>query len=216
METAQHLSIDSLNAWLDHQLTTDERAVTEAHLASCAICRREAEELAGVKTALAALPQYDVPRSFQLTPEQARRTSAAGQPASMLRVLPTVRALSIAAVMALVIISGALFFGPITDNGGETNGGAESSLTREAAPGEIVDQGQAASNDTGPLSAAAPAAQEAEPAEGESIANARPAPASEDDDGRSPLELTAIGLGVLAVVLVGLWFVLTRMVRATR
>jgi anti-sigma factor RsiW len=223
MNSAQHLANDSLNAWLDRDLATDERAALETHLASCAICRREAEDLAAVKSALAGLPQYQPPRSFRLSPEQGEQARSTTRPSTVIRLLPTVRALSIAAVLALLIVAGALSFGPVTDDAGsrsETVSAPESSQTQDTvgsggAPGEVVDQGQAASADNDRVDPLAPAAQDAAETT-ESIANASPAPANDSDDDRSPLELTAIGLGILAVVLVGLWILLARLSRFPR
>jgi anti-sigma factor RsiW len=223
MNSAQHLANNSLNAWLDHDIATDERAVLEAHLAACTVCRQEAEELAAVKSTLANLPQHEPPRSFRLTPEQAEHARTTARSSTIIRLLPTVRALSIAAVMALLIVAGAITFGPIADDGdvrGEISSTVESSQTQDTvgsggAPGEVVDQGQAASADNGSVDPLAPASQDAADTT-ESIANASPAPANDSDDGRSPLELTAIGLGILAVVLVGLWILLTRLSRFPR
>jgi hypothetical protein len=222
MNSAQHLANESLSAWLDQELSTDKRMALEVHLASCAHCRQEAEELAAVKSALAVLSQQQPPRSFRLTPEQAERGRATTRPSAIIRLLPAVRALSIAAVMALLVVSGALFFGQVDSDGteGETFGAAQSSRSQDAvssggAPGQVVDQGEAASTDNGRASSLIPAAPDAA-GQTESIANASPAPANDNDTGRSTLELTAIGLGTLAVVLVGLWILLTRISRFSR
>lgn len=225
MTMAQHLSDDVLNAWLDHVLPADEHDAIETHLRQCDACRREADSLAAIIAALAALPQADPPRSFRLTPEQARRPEPAAAPPvhGVLRLLPVVRSLSIAAVMALLIVSGAMLLGPVgSDDGsmatmgvaGETSGRNSASLEQEAeeaggGPGSIVDRGEAASAGTDALSnAAAPRSAmpqpEPEPATSEPVA-------TDEDDVLSPLAITAIGLGVASVALLGLWFALSRM-----
>jgi anti-sigma factor RsiW len=210
MNTAQHLSDDVLNAWLDDVLPDVERATLEAHLAQCADCRRTADELAALKAALAALPQAEPPRSFRLTPEQASRPKSAltAVPASpAVRLLPVMRTLSIAAVMALLIVSTALLINQTSDNdasiGGETAQQSSSSLRQEAAaeaesPGEIVDQGEAASSDANAVPDLA--APQEEPAAAD----------ADEDDGLSTLAITAIGLGGLSVVLLAAWLALAR------
>ena len=219
MTLAKHLSDDMLNAWLDHDLPDTERAAVEAHLPQCAACRREAETLAALKAALASLPQVDPPRSFRLTPDQARQARpgpAAVRPT--LRLLPIVRSLSIAAVVALLVVSSALLLGPVSEDDAstatmgvtmETSRSSNASLEQEAeaaggAPEEIVDQGEAAPADADALPrAAAPQPAPATGADSEA--------AGSDDDALSPLQITAIALGAVTVVLLGLWLALARM-----
>lgn len=209
MNMAQHLSDDVLNAWVDDVLPDTERAALEAHLTRCADCRRTTDELAVLKEALAALPQAEPPRSFRLTPDQARRPAPAlaAVPASpAVRLLPVVRTLSIAAVMALLIVSTVLLLGQAGDDdasGGETAHQSSSSLRQEAAaeansPGEVVDQGEAASSDADVVP------DRAAPQEAPAATDA------DDDDGLAPLAITAIGLGGLIVVLLAAWLALAR------
>lgn len=72
MHTTNHLSDELLNSWVDGVVTTDERSMISTHLEHCQLCRDELESLRTVKRLLSDLPQVRLPRSFQLTPEQAR------------------------------------------------------------------------------------------------------------------------------------------------
>jgi hypothetical protein len=65
---AQHLSDDLLSALVDDQLTPDEKALVQAHLGTCSVCRQRLEELRSVATLLRSLPEVDLPRDFSLGP----------------------------------------------------------------------------------------------------------------------------------------------------
>jgi putative zinc finger protein len=62
---------EQLSAALDGMLTPDEQAMLDAHLAGCATCSRELEELRQVRSLLRAMPQPALPRSFLLPTEDA-------------------------------------------------------------------------------------------------------------------------------------------------
>lgn len=68
---------EQLSAALDGMLTPDEQAMLDAHLAGCANCSRELEELRQVRSLLRAMPQPALPRSFLLPTEDAVATSRA-------------------------------------------------------------------------------------------------------------------------------------------
>ena len=72
MHTTNHLSDELLNSWIDGVVTADERSIICTHLEHCQLCRDELESLRSVKRLLSDLSQVRLPRSFQLTPEQAR------------------------------------------------------------------------------------------------------------------------------------------------
>ena len=57
---------EQLSAALDGMLTPDERAALDAHLAGCASCRHELEELRQVRSLLRAVAEPALPRSFLL------------------------------------------------------------------------------------------------------------------------------------------------------
>ena len=64
----QHLDTDALSAYLDGRIEPDVRSAVAAHLAACADCRRELDELRTTVDVLRGLPQYRPRRSFQLGP----------------------------------------------------------------------------------------------------------------------------------------------------
>lgn len=61
-----HLSEEQINQYLDGLLNETERQVIKAHLAVCAECRRQVDELQALLTDLEALP--DLPLARDLTP----------------------------------------------------------------------------------------------------------------------------------------------------
>ena len=62
--------MDTLSAYLDHQITPAERARVEGHLADCIACRDELDGLRRTVTLLQALPRVPVPRAFTLSEAQ--------------------------------------------------------------------------------------------------------------------------------------------------
>jgi hypothetical protein len=62
---------EQLSAALDGMLAPDEQAMLDAHLAGCATCSRELEELRQVRRLLRAMPEPALPRSFLLPTEEA-------------------------------------------------------------------------------------------------------------------------------------------------
>jgi anti-sigma factor RsiW len=127
----EHLTTEQLSAFLDKQLSPAERAVFDAHLASCQQCQSRLADLRLTIALVRALPQEEVPRSFVLpsrlapvaerpTPRPATVTPVPRQRGARVSVLQrTVRAVStLAAVLALIfILSGIL--PPIHFGGGE-------------------------------------------------------------------------------------------------
>ncbi len=59
--STEHLSLTTLNLYLDQALDAETRAAVEAHLAVCVQCKREFDALRGVFTALDALPAERIP-----------------------------------------------------------------------------------------------------------------------------------------------------------
>jgi anti-sigma factor RsiW len=62
--------IESLSAYLDGQVSAEERRRIEAHLAACRECADELRQLQQVTYLLRSCPPVRPPRSFTLTPEQ--------------------------------------------------------------------------------------------------------------------------------------------------
>jgi len=134
----EHLTTEQLSAFLDKQLSPAERAVFDAHLASCQQCQSRLADLRLTVALVRALPQEEVPRSFVLpsrlapvaerpTPRPATITPVPQRRGARVSVLQrTVRAVStLAAVLALIfILSGIL--PPIHFGGGEATSSAGS------------------------------------------------------------------------------------------
>lgn len=145
----QHIDSNGLNAYLDDAVLPAERVRIDDHLATCANCRRHLAELRMVRDLLHALPQYDPPMSFQLGEEHARRDPA--PPASrLLRFLPAVRALAVAAVICFLVVNGAL----IVDRTGlgESSGSERPSLMVASAPTTATFADESGTNRTGQTS----------------------------------------------------------------
>ncbi|MBA2278478.1 MAG: zf-HC2 domain-containing protein [Chloroflexia bacterium] len=146
MSQSPHIDTDSLSAYLDGDLPDEDRRQIAGHLAGCGLCRRELAELRATVALLRHLPHFRPRRSFQLGPEYRRRWATAS-----ITLLPTVRALAIAAVLLFVVVSGFAYVRdePVTEGDGGpaammqqptetvdesdgTTGVAQSSLNAEA------------------------------------------------------------------------------------
>jgi anti-sigma factor RsiW len=62
-----HLN-DTLSAYLDDELAPAARREAEAHLAGCADCRGELDEVAAARQAIRVLPVHSAPRQFAPVP----------------------------------------------------------------------------------------------------------------------------------------------------
>jgi hypothetical protein len=120
---AQHLDVDALSAYLDHQLSPEEMVAARAHLATCPACGRELAELRATVALLRELPQYLPRRTFQLGPEHARRRSGRGSAFGgwFERLVPAVPALRIATVAVAVLLV-AVIAGDLVSNRGADRG----------------------------------------------------------------------------------------------
>lgn len=103
----RHIANDDLSAYLDGAVDDRVRAAVEEHLATCAACSAELTDLRATVRLLRSLPVPAPRRSFQLGPEHARPRPPKGV---ALTLLPVVRALSVAAAIALLVVSGAFLF----------------------------------------------------------------------------------------------------------
>ena len=139
----EHLTTEQLSAFLDKQLSPQEQAGFDAHLASCQQCQSRLADLRLTVALVHALPQEEVPRSFVLpsrlapvTERPTRRpatvTPVPQQRGAWVYVLQgTVRAVStLAAVLALIFILSGIV--PSMHLG---SGGAASTAAPAAAPG---------------------------------------------------------------------------------
>jgi hypothetical protein len=122
---------DQLSAYIDGEL--DERAAErlEAHLAGCAPCREQVEQLRATSAALRALPEIDPPRSFALSPERAAERGPAPSPS-----LPTLAIGMRLATAGAAVALAAVILVDLGDSGGEGPGGvpqAQVSYDRDEA-----------------------------------------------------------------------------------
>ncbi len=74
-----HIDPVTIAAWLDEpdDLSAEERATIAEHLAGCVECQLVADDLRALVTALAALPDAELPRSFAIPARHARPAPAA-------------------------------------------------------------------------------------------------------------------------------------------
>ncbi len=212
-----HLGDDLLNAWIDGVATPEEDALVTHHLASCELCATRANELRAVSAIFSQLPEIAPPRSFALTPEQAKKPTPIherGTASTIVRLLPVVRALSVAAMLAVLILGATLVVNPQDDTvtldattsmqSGETSGGTDSlgETNPASAPqerGEVVDQGQAAS---------------AHDSTNASLQHqSAPATIEATNAGLTNAEIATIVIGVVAILLGGTWMWMSAAIR---
>ena len=226
---------EDLSAYIDNELSDEENADIELALTENESDPAELLQLRGLVSLIGGLPQYEVPRSFALSPEHVREASPK---TGVLRFLPVIRSLSVAAVLAFLVVTGVTVYDRIesTDNsnnagiehntGTETPSDASNNATGDTATegSGLVDRGDSAASNAVPpeppvSGAAAPgdiAQVESTPAATEAAPEETPvtvATTSDSDDDDNRWLMTSAGLGVLALVLIGLWVVLLRMRR---
>lgn len=124
-------SSDDLNAFVDGALAGADRSELNDRLTASLELRQELAELQATATLLGQLPELGPRRTFTLGPEFARTTPAPGK---ILRFLPIVRSLSVAAVLVFMVVAGSLFF----DIHGDTDGDAGIAFQAQNA---ILDEG---------------------------------------------------------------------------
>jgi len=102
-----HVDVDTLSAYLDHQIASAERARVEAHLADCIACRDELDGLRRTVTLLQALPRVPVPRAFTLSEAQVGIRRPEPRPAwvGWTRGLAAVTAIALVAVVAVSLLN---------------------------------------------------------------------------------------------------------------
>ncbi|MDI6857287.1 MAG: zf-HC2 domain-containing protein [Dehalococcoidia bacterium] len=108
---------DELSAYLDEELPPARRRKIEEHLRGCPACRARLAELRTLKQTLSSLPQAAAPRSFALTPEQARRPGQVRPAYAAARVYPVLRnAAAAVAVLFFAFVAADIF---VSTTGGE-------------------------------------------------------------------------------------------------
>ena len=102
-----HVAVDTLSAYLDHQIAPAERARVEGHLADCAACQGELDGLRQTVTLLQALPRVPVPRAFTLSEAQVGIRRPQTQPVwvGWARGLAAVTAIALVAIVAVSLLN---------------------------------------------------------------------------------------------------------------
>lgn len=212
--TMHHLSSEEIAAYLDGECTDAEHRVASAHLESCAECRRIADDQQYVKTLMGSLGEAELPRSFALTPEMVEPEPVLASPggsassstsgSNLIRFEPFAKFLSIAAVLAFLVLGGAQLAG-IGDQSdtasdqaielGETElaDGALQEQEPALARGEVREQGESAAANAAPLTS------ESARVDIQSQAT---------DNGLTLLELTTIGVGLVALASIAGWILI--------
>lgn len=212
--TMHHLSIEDISAYLDGECTETEHLAAHAHLEACGDCRALADDQQFVMSLLGSLEEPKLPRSFTLTPEMVAKpaplggqggetvTSTAGS--NLVRFEPIARLLSIAAVLVFLVLGGAQLAGlggesdSNTDQAfelSETNPRDEALQNQEPAlaRGEVREQGESAAANAAPLT----------------TENARVDMQSQaSDSGLTLLEITTIGVGIVALAAIASWILI--------
>lgn len=99
-----------LSALLDNELTADETAALQAHLAQCELCRAELERLTRVKQVLAALPEREPPAAYWAALRAVPYETTAAARIPVLETLrgafrrPAAALAAVAAVLVLVVL----------------------------------------------------------------------------------------------------------------
>jgi predicted anti-sigma-YlaC factor YlaD len=102
---AEHQRVEDLiSAYLDQQVTAEERQFFERHIAACANCRAQLDATRSMVAALRAMPSVKAPRSFVLPREMAKQPKR-----SIFAWYPTLRlATALAAIAFVVLFAGDL------------------------------------------------------------------------------------------------------------
>lgn len=102
-----HASLEQLSALIDGELSAEERGAVEAHMATCARCRDDLDQLNRTVSLIRGLPVPAPPRSFKVASES---RLVAPRPAPD---LPWLRPLAAAAAALLVVsLAGIVLVGP--------------------------------------------------------------------------------------------------------
>jgi len=222
-----HVSFEELSAYLDGELTATEMADIGHHLALCSTCRDDLAELRAMHALLRQLPQHESPRSFAL--DASMLASSSPPPSRVLRLLPVMRTLSVAATIAFLLVSVVTIF-QLTTGGDkmaseatlfETGSapGASESVTGDSAAGSgLIDRGDSAARnpavplDPGGIADDPDAQSQAGAADGGPAASSQVAEAGDGDESGLWL-IASLGLGVLAMALGAAWWAMSRMAR---
>ncbi len=102
-----HISDELLSAYLDNEITAQERRQVTAHLATCASCRENLQSLRAAVALVRALPRVPVPRAFTLTEAI---VGARPRKARSPWIVTYLRGATVVAAMMLVVLVGGDLF----------------------------------------------------------------------------------------------------------
>lgn len=212
--TMQHLTSEHINAYLDGEVSAAEHQEFSTHLTACNDCSLNLESLATIRNAYRNLGDIAPSRSFALTNDMVAPVTILSSPSlarpvtsSSGRFENVVRFVAIAAVIAFLALGGARLSGLIESGnqndsspnqitlGNETEDQMDALQDQEPAlaRGEVREQGDSA--------AAGASALEAELARVDT-------PAQADSNGLTPIEITTVGIGVLALAAIACWILI--------
>lgn len=216
----EHLNDELLNTLVDGNATTAERTTIETHLATCQDCSARLTDLFAIRSILGDMDTVAPPRSFSLTAEQAKkpvplRPAETNEPDTIVRMLPIMRTLSVAAILVFMVLGGALgkdmFIDDPASNDSapsmqrETNPAPSTSEDQnqdaEVAIDGITDQGDSASSGTGAMDPTATGTAQA---------------TDDAADGLSTLQIATLSTAVLALILTASWFWMSHQIGASR
>lgn len=241
----QHVRTEDLSAYIDEMLSEGERSAIASHLVACADCRAELGDLRATVHLLGQLPQYRPRRSFQLGMEhdthEPQRSSIV-RLVPLVRALSAAAViLFIVASGALFlgnsgddVDDAAPPRSSVGNETGAANGASQEGETSTSgqqpapvteAPGDggLIDRGAAASSGDDPLEDLTTLQEAQESAADQATRDV----ARVGDDTTSTASLQSrltseygsafvVGLGVVTLGLVSLWFALVRMTRPDR
>jgi anti-sigma factor RsiW len=153
MSTIKHV-FDDLSAYLDQELSAGDARRVEAHLRTCAQCRRELESLRYTMQMVQALPSLRAPRSFTLSDAQAARVRPQSSGGWLVNAL---RGMTVIATVLLIAVCGIDFMNLSNLQNGRASAPAPSVLS---LPNQSTAQDNASpateTSKTAPTNAAGP------------------------------------------------------------
>lgn len=209
----QHLRDDEITAYIDGECTDVEHRHVRDHIAHCADCRRKTDDQMQIKNLLGSLVEPEIPRAFTL-PDSYGEISAPHVNTEIVRIAspgvgkitrlePVLRFISIAAVIAFLVMGGAQLAGvgdagsnsdssQITLTETDSQSSALDSQETTIARGEVRAQGESAAAGAGPLTAQHPL--------GDTAAQA--------STSLTLIEITTIGVGIVALTSIASWILI--------
>jgi len=112
-----HIPPEQLSAYLDGELSEEERRRVEVHLGTCGVCRADVEELRWVVGLVRALPEVEVPRPFYV--RRADLAPAHASPGLAARLAGLFRALSYAGGVVTLLLAVVTAFSALSGQGPE-------------------------------------------------------------------------------------------------